>query len=398
MGFWSWLTGEPASNPNPGNPDGLYFPEAEIWSRAALPAVQASAWAGWPAEWATPSWQGDMRKLVDIAWACLDLNASVLASLPPHLRVSGVESAPRSWMTNPDPEVYASWDEFAGQLFWDYQMGEAFVWCTEQYADGYPKRFRIVPPWLVRVDVARDGYRRYMIGSLDVSGDILHIRYRSTSIDARGTGPLEATGARMATAGVLQRYVGTLAESGGIPHYWLGIDRTLTKAQADDLLDQWVESRKRRLGEPALLSGGTKLNQASYMNAKDMALLELGQWTESRIAVALGVPPFLVALPSGGDSMTYTNTAALFDHHYRASLRPKAHAVMAALSGWALPRGSDISLDAEEYIRPPLDVRATAWVALHGVGAITTEEIRAAERFDGALSASDLGAGKEGDE
>jgi phage portal protein BeeE len=37
------------------------------------------------------------------------------------------------------------------------------------------------------------------------------------------------------------------------------------------------------------------------MNPKDMALLELLTWNDSRIAVMLGVPPFLVGLPSGGD-------------------------------------------------------------------------------------------------
>ena len=74
-----------------------------------------------------------------------------------------------------------------------------------------------------------------------------------------------------------------------------------------------------------------------------MALVELSQLTQSRIAVLLGVPPFLVGLPSGGDSMTYSNVTALFDYHWRAGLRPKAQAVMSALSEWLLPRGVDAS-------------------------------------------------------
>jgi hypothetical protein len=30
----------------------------------------------------------------------------------------------------------------------------------------------------------------------------------------------------------------------------------------------------------------------------------------------------------------------MFDYHWRAGLRPKAQAVMAALSGWLVPRGT----------------------------------------------------------
>jgi hypothetical protein len=48
--------------------------------------------------------------------------------------------------------------------------------------------------------------------------------------------------------------------------------------------------------------------------------VELSQWNESRIAVLLGVPPFLMGLPSGGDSMTYSNVQSLFDYHWRAGL------------------------------------------------------------------------------
>jgi hypothetical protein len=83
-----------------------------------------------------------------------------------------------------------------------------------------------------------------------------------------------------------------------------------------------------------------------------MALLELAQFTESRIAVKLGVPPYLVGLPSGGDPMTYSNVTQLFDFHHRAGLNTKVSAVMSALSGWALPRGQRVELNRDEYTRP----------------------------------------------
>jgi phage portal protein BeeE len=124
-----------------------------------------------------------------------------------------------------------------------------------------------------------------------------------------------------------------------------------------------------------------------------MALLELAQFNESRIAIMLGVPPFLVGLPSGGDSMTYSNVTSLFDFHDRSSLRPKASMAMAALSNWALPRGQAAELNRDEYTRPAFGERALAYKTLWETGAISPEEIRAMERLNGPAPAVALTGG-----
>ena len=137
-----------------------------------------------------------------------------------------------------------------------------------------------------------------------------------------------------------------------------------------------------------MLSGGIEW-QATQMNPKDMALMELADINDARIAVLLGVPPFLVGLPVGGrQPMTYSTTTQLFDYHWRAGLRPKAAAVMAALSGWLLPRGTRVELNRDEYIQPGPYERAqtaqilNAIVDAEGNPALTVQEIRDAERFD----------------
>lgn len=409
MAFWSRFFG-PAEGitPNangpesysPGDPNGVHYdPPAPIVSIEQR-SVQASPWDGWPAEWATPNWTAHpgIAKLVDTAWACLDLNSSVLATMPVYRTKNGVIEAPLTWMTNPDPSIYSSWEEFAKQVFWDYQLGEVFIMPTDFFANGWPGTFRVVPPWMVNVEM-KAGRREYTIGRVDVTADILHIRYKSTTDGARGVGPLEAGGARMVAAGILQRYVSEIAETGGRPIYWVEVERRLTKSEADDALAQWIESRQRNLGKPALVSGGAKLNSMPVASAKDMALLELAQFTESRIAIMLGVPPFLVGLPSGGDSMTYSNVSSLFDFHDRASLRPKAKAVMAALSGWALPRGQSAELNRDEYTRPAFNERATGYKTLADAGValgepvVTASEIRTMERLNGTPSAGALTGG-----
>ena len=193
MGLWSWLTGVnhqgdiPNANPpssvgsgqGDGDPHGFEVEGEETQSRA-LPAWHPSPWAGWPAEWSTPNWDMGSRfnELVDVAWRCLDINASVLSAMPVY-RTSGgriVESS--SWMVNPDPRIYTSWAEFAKQLFWDFQMGEAFIMRVDSFANSYPMHFRVVPPWAFHVEIS-NGERRYRLGDItgpDVTSEILHIR------------------------------------------------------------------------------------------------------------------------------------------------------------------------------------------------------------------------------
>lgn len=366
----------------PGDPNGLLLEPSA--AAPPPPRVLASAWSGWPADWWPPNWGGHAQALTDTAWSCLDLNSSVLATMPPYL--VGNQQVDRAWLFNPNPDVYTAWEEFAKALFWDYQLGEAFVLATARYATGYPARFHVVPPWTVEVELV-DGIRRYSIGQVDVSADLLHIRYQSSVDNARGTGPLQVGAARMVADRVLAAYAQQFAAAGGVPASILTHPEELTAAQAAELQAQWVAARSSHLGEPAVLSGGVT-HEAIQSSPKDAALVELSQLNSSRIAVLLGVPPVLVGLPSGGDSMTYQNVSMLFDYHWRAGLRPKAQAVMAALSEWLLPNGTTVEVNRDAYVAPDAESRARTYQTLNGIRdpqgnpAITVEEIRAAERFN----------------
>jgi HK97 family phage portal protein len=369
----------------PGDPHGVTL-EGDTSFAVPPPTIRPSAWSGWPADWNTPGWGGQRAGLTDIAWKCLDLNASLLATMPPYL-VGAAPTLDADWLRNPDASIYTSWEEFAKQVFWDYQLGECFVLALTRYATGWPARMRVIPPWMVNVEM-RDGVRRYNIGSQDVSADVLHIRYQSSIADAHGHGPLEAGAARLVAADVFARYATSFAAAGGVPTSVLEHPEELTAEQAAALQAQWVAARISSIGEPAVLSGGVTW-KPTQVNPKDMALAELSSLTESRIAVLLGVPPFLVGLPSGGDPMTYANVTQIFDYHWRAGLRPQAQTVMSALSQWLLPRGTIVEVDRDAYIQPEPYQRAQTAEILNrivdpvsGQPALTVQEIRAAERID----------------
>ena len=180
-----------------------------------------------------------------------------------------------------------------------------------------------------------------------------------------------------------------------MPQYWIGVDRRLQRSEATDLLEQWIETRTKYAGYPAMLGSGATLNQSRTMDAKEMALLELSQFNESRIAVLLGVPPFLVGLAGASGSLTYSNIADLFDYHDRSGLRPKVRMAMEALSQWALPDGQSAELNRDDYTRLPIDKRYAAYKVGIEAGFITVDEVRAFERLHSEESAQALTGGAD---
>jgi HK97 family phage portal protein len=368
----------------PGDPHGVEITgDDAAWSP---PRVIPSAWSGWPADWWPPAWNGHMTQLTDMAYACLDKNSKALATMPPYL-VNAAPSLDVRWLLNPEPQVYTSWEEFARRLFWDFQLGEVFVIATSFYADGRPARFHVVPPWTVEVELV-DGIRRYTIGNLDVTDDILHIRYHSAVDCAHGTGPLEAGWYRMVAANTLVRYATNLATSGGIPAGVLKSQVTVGAEGAARAKANWMAARAAGIGEPAFLDAGLTW-EPTQINAEEMALVPLLQMNEARIAVLLGVPPELVGLPSQAGTMTYKNMNDIFEYHWRDGLRPMAQIVMAALSQWALRGQTKLELNRDAYVRPGTLERAQTAQIMFGIldpatgqRAMTIDEIRAAERLD----------------
>lgn len=396
---------EPGINPPPTtvNPPGDFNPisvgpdssegfgNTHVLYPADNAPPQAQAWSGWPVGWQVPwtntTWAGQFSKTMDLVFACLDLNSSVLATMPPYVVKGDEVQAPTwQWLENPEPLIYNAWTDFAKELFWCYQaVGEVFILVTARYADtGKPMRFFVVNPAFINIDRVA-GRPVYSLAGNDVTDDILHIKYASWPGDLHGHGPLEAAGARLLAAEVLTRYATELAARGGIPWAVLKYPRRASRNQMRQMQSDWLEARRSAMGAPAVLADGAELEVVAN-SPKDMALSELSRFNDSRICVVLGVPPFLMALPSG-DSMTYSNVSSLFDYHWRAGLRPKAADVTANLSGWLLAHGSALELDRDEYVRPGELERAQTYQILTSIGAMTANDVRREERLGPPLSA-----------
>jgi phage portal protein BeeE len=143
--------------------------------------------------------------------------------------------------------------------------------------------------------------------------------------------------------------------------------------------------------KPAVASGGLKARPLQ-LSPHEMSLVDLAKFNEARIANLLGVHPFLLGLPAD-QSMTYNNATSIFDFHDRRYLKTAAVHVMSALSNWALPRGQAVELNRDEYSRPTLLERATAYEKLAGIGVVDAEMVRVMERLRGPEAAEALTGG-----
>jgi HK97 family phage portal protein len=373
-----------------GQYDNVGVGGAHVMYPADNPPPEMVAWAGWPAEWATPEWNSFGPKWMgggtDIVWAAINLNATAISDMPTVVSKAGSLQASPSWLINPQPQLYTQWAEFVRQACWSYwAVGEVFIICTSRFQDsGYPRTFMILDPWLVNAEI-KDGLRAYSVNGIDVTDEILHIRYSSWPGDARGHGPLEVAGERITAARVLMRYASDLASAGGVPWGILTSKMRMTKAESEKLKRQWVEAARSRLGAPAILDADLNL-QITQTTPRDMTLTDLQKFAEARVAVLLGVPPYLLGLPSGADSLTYSNVNSIFDYWWRITLKPHGQYIMHALSEWALPGHVDLILNASAYTQPPALERAQYYQIMAALGAMSVDEIRAAESLSPAAS------------
>lgn len=381
--------------PNCNDPIGTVGPNAEegfgdthvMYPSGLLPDVQR--WAGWPVDWDTPNWgvsNDVLRSRVSTVFAAIDKNADALGSMPPYVLDKGaITDEPPPWLRNPQPEVYTGWIEFLRQAVFSLMTGEVFLWATAWRA-GHPTKFVVLDPNWVQVDL-RGHIRTYRMGDADITGEVLHIRYVSWPGEPRGIGPLEALSRSLISARALEQYQSDLASRGGIPWGVITVEGNLTAAQANDARWQYVTSRLGARAAPAVFSGGAKM-EAFNISPKDMALLELRQFDEARIATVLRCPPTLLGLPSGESSLTYQTKEGIFDAHWRTDLRPIAARMCEAISQWALPRTQTLEFDDDEYTRPPLGEYATTLASLVAAKIMTVDEARAALRLNGRRPAS----------
>jgi HK97 family phage portal protein len=348
--------------PDPGD-GGLQPPISAFWdSLWGQGAMLGAAWS---------------PRLQDRVWTanrCLQLCSQQLASMP--LRFFGAYTP--AWVANPDPVWYpngigdavfaATWS----QLGW----GDAFLYITSRYANGFPSAWTVLDPATMSVQLEQ-GRRTYRSAQVLLDPDDVVQISRDPRGGLRGTSALQSyasTAWGLTAAGELGR---TMTSGGGVPNAVLKSSRKLSADQAAALQSQWVNARLRAgVGVPAVLPPEISFEQLSF-NATDLALLDQQEFDAKVIASAFSVPAMMLNLEMRG-SLTYQNPEMLFEVWWRSELRPIASRIQRALSANMLPSGSWVEFDARAILAPTFADQVTTWLAMVAAGVVTSDEMREA--------------------
>jgi HK97 family phage portal protein len=210
---------------------------------------------------------------------------------------------------------------------------------------------------------------------------ILHMALFNPSSDYYGLSPIEAAASAIDLHNAASSWNKALLDNAARPSgalVYTGTDGHLTEEQFSRLKAELERNYQGAMnaGRPLLLEGGLEW-QAMALSPKDMDFLEAKHAAAREIALALGVPPMLLAIP--GDN-TYSNYAEAGRVFWRQTVLPVVKRTLAALSAWLGPRfGDGLTLrPALDEIEALSSERAALWERVTNADFLTVDEKRAA--------------------
>lgn len=250
----------------------------------------------------------------------------------------------------PNPATHGSLF-FESAISYKLISGNSFILAVAGI-DGTPKELYNLRPDRVSISTDKQGYVNYFIYNAGkeikyavdkISGKspVLHLKNFHPLNDHFGLSPIEAAAYSIDQHNSAAKWNQSVLQNGAKPSGAIivksanGGSAALSEEQFIKLKNQLEEqySGFNNAGRPMLLEGGLEWKEMS-LSHKDMDFMECKNMAAREIALAFGVPPFLLGIP--GDN-TYSNLAeahtALWDH----TILPLLDDVCDALNRWLVP-------------------------------------------------------------
>lgn len=221
---------------------------------------------------------------------------------------------------------------------------------------------------------------------------ILHVKLFNPVNDHYGMSPIEAAAQAIDTHNTASRWNKALLDNSARPSgalVYTARDGNLSPDQVARLRSELEQgfAGAARAGRPLLLEGGLDWKSMS-LSPKDMDFIEAKHVAAREIALALGVPPMLLAIP--GDN-TYSNYQEATRTFWRQTVLPLVTRTAKALSAWLAPAFADspavsVSKGGPSLeLRPDIDAieglsaeREALWTRIDKASFLTANEKRAA--------------------
>ena len=324
---------------------------------------------------------------------CTSLICDTIAGLPWHVfRDEYTQLVTPTWITDPqalrldarivDPstvdDVRLSAMEFWGQwitaaLWW----GDGYVYCPVRDETGAPKP----PLWQLHPhDVKIQGDTYWVGGDTGdevplPSGSVIHLRGKPPYWNGHGHGVIADHGADLGLAATVRSYASGVFASGVPAGYLKSTQPNMTGDQAQTLKEAWLKQHGNARRSIAVLNATTEFHPIS-ISPIDAQLDTAKMWTLRDIALAFGVPAFMVGAP--GDTSTYANIESRMIELRQFTLLPWQRRIESVLDA-QLPRGTELKIRSDGLLRADTSTRYAAYKTAIEAGFLTVDEVRQLE-------------------
>jgi HK97 family phage portal protein len=181
----------------------------------------------------------------------------------------------------------------------------------------------------------------------------------------------------LALAVAVRDYAGSQYHS-GIPYGYLKSSQPrMDGDQATALKARWLEQHGGSTRSIAVLNASTEFVPLS-ISPLDAQLDNARQWSLRDIAMAFGVPSYMLGVP--GDSATYANVESRMIEFRTYTLLPWQRRIESTLDA-QFPRGTELKIASSGLERADTASRFNAYKTALDAGFMTRDEVRATENL-----------------
>ena len=358
---WMWWLG-PAGSDGTGGPYGNPLTNDDPSGAGTLPAVArctsiiCDTIAGLP--WKV--YRGEYEELTTPDWI----------ADPQSARIDGrVISGTTPWDTRYSAvEFWANWIVAA---LW---YGDGYIYAPVRDKNGAPKP----PLWQlhprdVKIDKATG---TYWVGNTQLpTGSIIHLRGALPYKDGHGQGVLNVNAAEVYLAQTVRGYAASVFTSGVPAGYLRSTQPSMTPEQAVALKQAWMTAHGTGKRSIAVLNSTTEFTPIS-ISPVDAQLAGAREWGLRDIALAFGVPPYMLGVP--GDSSTYANVESRMIELRTFTLLPWIRRIESVLDS-EFVRGTSVKIKSDALLRADTASRYAAYESALRAGWMTVDEVRELE-------------------
>jgi len=341
--------------------------------QAAIDAGGATAWDYWPY-----ISEPEARAIVPLT-AGLRLLAGVVMQMPLKQYRGEAEVIPAaSVVSNPAPANGGTQASYVEAYINDVALyGNHVAIIGPPDSTAWPTS--ILPVDVTQVTTARDEEGRTIFGyaGTDVyltSADVVHVALDRRSGEIAGRGLIPTFAAALQATVSAEEYAARYFDESAIPTGVITDNRPdLTQDQANELKLAWLNTVGGRRRTPIVLPNTTAFSPL-VTDADKSQLVQARQWNAQTVAMAMGIPPFLLGVAT--DPHTYTNAQNEFDRLLKTSLMRMLVPLEQQFDLQLVPRGNSVKFDAAQLLRPDMAARVNMAIAAFNAHLLTEQEAR----------------------